>query len=70
VAFSFLAAASALTWAGVFLAGVLLEGPTLLVVLRASSSAPASLVTLRARFILSNLGVPEPPNDFCLGTCA
>lgn len=69
MAFIFLAAASALTCAGVFLAGVLEldAGPTLLVVLRASSSAPASLVTLRARFMRSSLGVPEP-NDFCLGT--
>jgi hypothetical protein len=59
---AFLAAASALTWAGVFLALVGRTGPLALAVedtLRASSSTrPWSLVTLRARFILSAFGVP------------
>ena len=54
----FLAAFSALTWLGVFLAGVLVPEVTLDTDL-ASSLSPAaeSEVTLRALFILSALGV-------------
>ena len=55
---AFLAALSAFTWLGVFLAGVL--GPTLWLLetdLVSSLSPTLSLVTLLALFILSALGV-------------
>ena len=55
---AFLAALSAFTWLGVFLAGVL--EPTLWLLetdLVSSLSPTLSLVTLLARFILSALGV-------------
>ena len=62
---AFLAAFSALTWLGVFLAGVLV--PPLLETDLASSvsAATVSEVTLRALFILSTFGVAAEEREAC-----